>query len=79
MEQGTKPVSVYLAKIAQRLAVFERSLPRQIDPAALSRSKLSFEALGYRETLGRRSSTQPAIPISRSIATPEGAVLRHDS
>jgi hypothetical protein len=45
------PVTKYLAEITERLARFERSLPRQIDILALSRSKLPFKALEYRETL----------------------------
>jgi len=38
-------------EIKERLRVFERDLPRQIDPLALSRSKLPFKALLYREAL----------------------------
>jgi hypothetical protein len=40
-----------MSEIRQRLRVFERHLPRQIDPLAMSRSKLPFKALLYREAL----------------------------
>ena len=40
-----------MAEVKERLISFERRLPRQIDILALSRSKLPFKALEYRETL----------------------------
>jgi hypothetical protein len=46
-----RSTSEYLIEIAECLAAFERSLPRQLDPVAMSSSKLPFKALGYRETL----------------------------
>jgi hypothetical protein len=51
VNDGERPIPEYIAEIAQRLAAFESSLPRELDPVALSRSKLPFKALGYRETL----------------------------
>jgi hypothetical protein len=48
---GTKTTDEWLAEADGRLALFEKNLPRQIDPIALSRSKLPFKALSYRETL----------------------------
>ena len=41
----------WIAEIDSRLASFAQNLPREIDPVALSRSKLPFKALVYRETL----------------------------
>jgi len=48
---GTKTTEEWLSEADGRLALFEKNLPRQIDPIALSRSKLPFKALSYRETL----------------------------
>jgi hypothetical protein len=41
----------FVTEIEERLQTFERNLPRRIDPVALSRSKLPFKALAYREVL----------------------------
>lgn len=41
----------FVGEIEGRLQTFERNLPRRIDPIALSRSKLPFKALAYREAL----------------------------
>jgi len=46
-----RPTESLIAEVVGRLESFERNLPRQIDPPALSRSKLPFKALAYREAL----------------------------
>ena len=40
-----------LTSIRTRLEFFERSLPRELDPLALSKAKTPYKALSYRETL----------------------------
>jgi hypothetical protein len=40
-----------ISEIQERLRLLNESLPHQIDLAALSRSKLPFKALAYREAL----------------------------
>jgi hypothetical protein len=44
-------IPTWIAEIDERLASFTHNLPRELDPIALSRSKLPFKAMGYRETL----------------------------
>jgi hypothetical protein len=53
MEETQDPLSLdsLISEIEARLGLFEQNLPRQIDPVGLSRSKLPFKALSYRETL----------------------------
>lgn len=41
----------FITEIEECLQTLKRNLPRRIDPIALSRSKLPFKALAYRETL----------------------------
>jgi len=41
----------FVTEIEERLQAFEQNLPRRVDPIALSRSKLPFKALAYREVL----------------------------
>jgi hypothetical protein len=40
-----------LAEIRGRLTILENSLPEQIDPIGISRTKLPFKVLNYREAL----------------------------
>src|ERR1700730_15259486 len=40
-----------LAEIRGRLTILENSLPKQIDPIGISRTKLPFKLLNYREAL----------------------------
>jgi hypothetical protein len=44
-------VDALISDVEKHLQTFERSLPRRIDPIALSRSKLPFRALACREVL----------------------------
>jgi hypothetical protein len=44
-------IEAWIVEADGRLTVFERNLPRRCDPVAMSRSKLPFKALSYRETL----------------------------
>jgi len=41
----------FVTEIEERLQTFEQNLPRRVDQIALSRSKLPFKALAYREVL----------------------------
>jgi hypothetical protein len=50
-----RSVATLIDEIAGRLASFERGLPREMDPIALSRSTLPFKAFDYRATGESRS------------------------
>src|ERR1035438_1863965 len=45
------PLDEMLAESRGRLTILEKSLPRQIDPIAISRTKLPSKVLNYREAL----------------------------
>jgi hypothetical protein len=52
MDNGkSKQIEEWTRETAERLARFEKSLPRQMDPVAMSKSKVPFKADAYRETL----------------------------
>lgn len=49
--EKSKTIEQWIVEAEGRLAGLARDLPRQIDPVAMSRSKLPFKAASYRETL----------------------------
>lgn len=50
-DDRTPTLDEMLAESRERLTILENSLPRQIDPIAISRTKLPFKVLNYREAL----------------------------
>ena len=49
--EGRLAVLEMLTEVRERLKILEASLPRQIDPIGISRTKLPAKVLNYRETL----------------------------
>jgi len=50
-DDRTLTLDEMLAEIRGRLTILEKSLPKQIDPIGISRTKLPFKVLNYREAL----------------------------
>jgi hypothetical protein len=50
-DDGPHTLDEMLSEIRARLIMIESSLPKQIDPIGISRTKLPFKVLGYREAL----------------------------
>jgi hypothetical protein len=46
-----RQIEEWTRETAERLARFEKSLPRRMDPVAMSKSKIPFKADAYRKTL----------------------------
>lgn len=49
--EDARNIPKWIAEAEARVQSFAQNLLRELDPVALSRSKLPFKALGYRETL----------------------------
>jgi hypothetical protein len=47
----TPTLDEMLAEVRKRIKLLENSLPKQIDPIGISRTKLPFKVLSYREAL----------------------------
>ena len=74
VDEDNRPLTLdeMLAEIRGRLATLENSLPKQIDPIGISRAKLPFKVLNYREALIWRAAelAKVALQTSKQTGTP---------